>query len=84
MQVFVTRKVSETKAEAVTYSRPSHVETRSEKSSSNAQTNAADVCGLSELPVFQKLVRTRVGFVKFVFIFSCDGDTNENPRYESV
>lgn len=71
--------------EAVTYSGPTYVAIRSGKhSSSNAETHATDVHKLTELPTFEKMIKTKEGFVKPVFIFTCDGGPDENPRYERV
>nr|XP_023022210.1 uncharacterized protein LOC111510519 [Leptinotarsa decemlineata] len=79
------KKDGEGSPEAVTYSGPTYVAIRSGKhSSSNAETHAIDIHKLSELPTFENLLRTREGFVKPVFIFTCDGGPDENPRYERV
>lgn len=53
-------------------------------SSSIAESQATNVYGLSELPTIQKLRRTREGFVKSLFIFTCDGGIDGNLRYELV
>ena len=81
----VIKKDGEGKPEAVTHSGPTYVAIRSGKhSSSNAETHATDIHRLSEIPAFENFMRTREGFVKPVFIFTCDGGPDENPRYERV
>lgn len=79
------KKDGEGSPEAVTYSEPTYVAIRSGKhSSSNAETHATDVHKLTELPTFENMIRTGECFVKPVFIFTCDGEPDENPRYEWV
>ncbi|CAH1103303.1 unnamed protein product [Psylliodes chrysocephalus] len=81
----VIKKYGEGKPKAVTYFGPTYVAIRSEKhSSSNSETHATGMHRLSETPAFKNFLRTREGFVKPVFIFSCDGGPGENPRYERV
>ncbi|CAH1105831.1 unnamed protein product [Psylliodes chrysocephalus] len=81
----VIKKDGEGKPEAVTHSGPTYLAIRSGKhSSSNAETHATDIRRLSETPDFKNFMRTREGFVKPVFIFTCNGGPDENPRYERV
>ncbi|CAG4934597.1 unnamed protein product [Colias eurytheme] len=81
----VVKKDGEGKPEAVTHSGPTYVAIRSGKhSSSNAETHATDIHKLTEISAFENFMKTREGFVKPVFIFTCDGGPDENPRYERV
>ncbi|KAL4719530.1 hypothetical protein ACJJTC_016604 [Scirpophaga incertulas] len=81
----VVKKDGEGKPEAVTHSGPTYVAIRSGKhSSSNAETHATDIHKLTEILAFENFMKTREGFVKPVFIFTCDGGPDENPRYERV
>lgn len=81
----VVKKDGERKPEAVTHSGPTYVAIRSGKhSSSNAETHATDIHKLTEISAFENFMKTREGFVKPVFIFTCDGGPDENPRYERV
>ncbi|KAK9874058.1 hypothetical protein WA026_002413 [Henosepilachna vigintioctopunctata] len=81
----IVKKDGEGKPEAVTHSGPTYVAIRSGKhSSSNAETHATDIHKLSEISAFENFMKTREGFVKPVFIFTCDGGPDENPRYERV
>ncbi|GBP38729.1 hypothetical protein EVAR_22378_1 [Eumeta japonica] len=76
---------NEGKPEAVTYSGPTYVAIRSGKHNYfNTETHATDIHRLSEMPAFEKFMRTHEGFVKPVFIFTCDGGPDENPPYERV
>ncbi|KAL4720554.1 hypothetical protein ACJJTC_002355 [Scirpophaga incertulas] len=81
----VVKKDGEGKPEAVTHSGPTYVAIRSGKhSSSNAETHATDIHKLTEILAFENFMKTREGFVKPVFIFTCDGGPDENLRYERV
>ncbi|GBP00285.1 hypothetical protein EVAR_885_1 [Eumeta japonica] len=81
----VVKKDGEGKPEAVSHSGSTYVAIRSGKhSSSNAETHATDIDKLSEISAFENFMKTREGFVKPVFIFTCDGGPDENPRYERV
>ncbi|CAH1099403.1 unnamed protein product [Psylliodes chrysocephalus] len=81
----VIKKDGEGKPEAVTHAGPTYVAIRSGKHSSfNAETHATGIHRLSETPAFKNFMRTQKGFVKPVFIFTCDGGPGENARYERV
>ncbi|KAL0879428.1 hypothetical protein ABMA27_003179 [Loxostege sticticalis] len=67
----VVKKDGEGKPEAVTHSGPTY-------------THATDIHKLTGISAFENLMKTREGFVKPVFIFTCDGGPDENPRYERV
>ncbi|GBP44029.1 hypothetical protein EVAR_85183_1 [Eumeta japonica] len=81
----VVKKDGEGNPEAVTHSGPRYVAIRSGKhSSSNAEIHATNIHKLSEILYFENFIRIREGFVKPVFIFTCDGGSDENPQYERV
>lgn len=52
--------------------------------SSNAETYIINVHRLSELPSGKNMLRTREGFLKPVFISTCNGSPDDTPRYEPV
>jgi len=71
--------------EAVTYSGPTYVATRSGKhSSSTATTHAKDFDRLLELPDFVALFKTSDVQLKPVLFMSVYGGPDENPRYKLV
>lgn len=77
----VVKKDGEEKPEAVTYSGPTYVAIRSGKhSSSNAETHTTDIHKLTEISAFENFIKAREGFVKPVFIFTCDCGPDENSR----
>lgn len=78
-------KNGEGQPNAVTYSGPTYVAIRSGKhTTSNAETHAADINSLVDLPEFRTFIRTAEGSIKPVFVFTSDGGPDENPRYERV
>lgn len=70
---------------AVTYSGPTYIAIRSGKHcSSTAETHAADLERLVDVPAFKSFVKTQEGLIKPIFISTSDGGPDENPRYARV